>query len=466
MSRVTLHFVGICGLAMGPLAIALKNRGCTVTGSDMHARPPIAPMVEAAGIPIAKPCAAENLPAAEDTLVVCTKAVRPDNPEYQAARQRGLRIVSFPELLEEFFLRTSRNLVVAGTKGKSTTTAMLTWILQQTGHAPDYLFGGTCPGLPGSARFTGADLAVIEGDEYPAAHFDSAPKFVHYHPHAAALTNIYPEHADVYPTPRELLTAFGELLRRLPEDGALYTWAHADDWTPAALEAHPPRCEVQRLGWAGDPGVDRPVEVLSEDAEGTRFKFGGTEIFLPRPGLMNVRNAAQAIALAGHAGVEAAAAGVALQDFPGLNRRQQITGAVRGITIIDDEANHPRALEATLQSVRQKFPNRRLHLLYQPQFPGSRDGYFQQHLPDALAAADSVILAPAFQNQRVPAADNPFDPARLAGQLQERGILVLHGNSYQSLTEAVRDVAQSGDVVVVCVHITSCRMPKHLLDNL
>ncbi|MGH9465200.1 MAG: UDP-N-acetylmuramate--L-alanine ligase, partial [Thermoanaerobaculia bacterium] len=390
-----IHCIAIGGTGMAPLACLLKEQGHRVRGSDGPLYPPMSTLLAEAGItplPGYDPAHLEPPP----DLVVVGNAVPSSNPEAQAAEARGLSRVSMPEALARFFLAGRRPLVVAGTHGKTTTSAMAAWVLEACGADPGYLVGGVPRARERSFRLGGGERFVVEGDEYNAAYFDRGPKFLHYRPETLILTSVEYDHADLYPTPEALVAAYGRLVDLLPATGLLVACGDA----PAVREvARRARCRVILYGLEGDHEV--APESVDLTAASSRFvladpEAGPVEIALPLPGRHNVANALAVWTAARHDGhpVERVAAGLA--GFAGVHRRLEEIGTAAGVTVVDDFAHHPTAVAVTLAALRQRHPGRRLVAVFEPRSLTAGRAFFFASYRDAFRGADRLFLAPIF----------------------------------------------------------------------
>ncbi len=439
-----VHFIGIGGRAMGGIAVALARAGHSVSGSDRAMYDPMRGFLEREGITVSA-FDPHAVPMDADAIVV-GRRVRDDNPELQWVRRLGLRHLSFPAFLREQFLNRSRNAVVAGGVGKTTTTAMLAWVLQHAGVAPDYLIGGIAHNFELPARFAGAAISVLEGDEYASGPDDASPKFLHYAPEVVAITNLLVDHPDLYADRQNLVSAFVELVRRLPAGGHLVLPSDGEAMDALAGAAS---CGVVRVG--AEAGADLRIESHGPAPDGMPFTLDGVRFRLPMFGDMNVRNAAMAAAAARHFGVPLQQSSLALEGFRGLPDRQEAVEA-GAVTVIRDKASHPRSMAALRQALRQRFPGRRLVLMMQPRATGGRRWIYQQELPAALAGFDLVVLTAPYEHTPaagVPWQHEPFSLELLTGSLQALGTPVVIAPTLQDAPAVLLDVTRAGDVVLL-----------------
>ena len=390
-------------------------------GTDGPLYPPMSTLLEAAGIhPLVGFDAAHLIPRPD--LVVVGNAIHRNNPEAVEAERTELPIVSMPQALARFFLSDRRPLVVSGTHGKTTTTAMAAWVYTSCGADPGYLIGGAPRDLPASFHDGAGDRFIIEGDEYNAAYFDRGPKFLHYQPETLLLTSVEYDHADLYPSPEALWEAYSQLLRLLPEDGLLVACGDTDKVRELAALA---RCRV--LFYGLDESNDlHPKGGIEALPEGSRFRVedpeaGEVEITLPLAGSHNVSNALAVWAAARRDGLAAEAVAAALSQFQGVKRRLEELGTARGVTVVDDFAHHPTAVGKTLEALRQRYPGQRLVVLFEPRSLTAGRTFFFEPYREAFAGADRVLFAPIFHNGRL-APEDRLDLGALAEELRDRGV--------------------------------------------
>jgi UDP-N-acetylmuramate: L-alanyl-gamma-D-glutamyl-meso-diaminopimelate ligase len=429
---------------MGAIAGALAAAGWAVSGSDENTYPPMDAWLGQAGIRVATPYSAQNIPP-DVELVVIGKRIREDNPELRAVLDLGLAYCSFPALLRDAFLHRSRNAVVAGGVGKTTTTAMLAFILESAGRRPDYFIGGLPRDLPSPARLVGAPIAVLEGDEYASCFDDPGPKFLKYLPDLLIVTNVIEDHPDLYRDAAAVELAFAEAAAALPDSGCLVI---PDEDEAAGRVAAACRCTVARVGFS--PRATVPLEILEQSPDATLWRFGDGMLRLRLAGRMNVLNAAMALTAAGHLGVSAAEAAGALAAFNGVARRQE-TRIFGNVALVLDKATHPRAIAALLDSARQLHPNRRVVSIIRPRATGGRDWVYQRDLPAALAGADIVLLLPSYEHNPGPRAAHlrdHFDLDRLYAEIKAAGTPVLMLDAASPLEDCLSDVVNAGDVVI------------------
>jgi UDP-N-acetylmuramate: L-alanyl-gamma-D-glutamyl-meso-diaminopimelate ligase len=416
---VKVHLSAVCGTAMASLAGLLRERGHEVTGSDQDVYPPMSTQLEALGIDVRSPYAAENVPEDAD-LVVIGNALSRGNPEVEAVLDRRLRFTSLPALVAQEFLQKRRSLVVAGTHGKTTTTSLLAFLLDRAGRHPSFLIGGVPVDFSRSYRLGRGTDFVIEGDEYDSAFFDKRPKFVHYLPTTAVIGNVEFDHADIYPDLDAVKTAFVRLLHVIPASGLLV----AGSESPALASLLPQaRCRVETFGLHAEADW-RAVDVRAAGL-GSRFRLVRKgrdlgELELPLAGEHNVRNALAALAAASEAGVEPLAVREALAAFRGVKRRLEERGRARGVTVYDDFAHHPTAVAATLQALRAAGGGGRLIAVFEPRSYTSRTRVFQADFARAFSGADRVLVAAAHLPGKVPEAQR-LSEAELVAAIREQG---------------------------------------------
>ncbi len=387
-----IHILGIAGTFMGGIAAIAKAAGFRVTGSDLNVYPPMSTQLEALGIELLQGYGAEQLDLNPDVVVVGNALTR-GLPVIEAMLDRGMPYTSGPLWLAEQVLRQKHVLAVTGTHGKTTTTAMLTWILEHAGLEPGFLIGGVPGNFDTSARLGGSKWFVIEADEYDTAFFDKRAKFVHYRPRTVILNNLEYDHADIYPDVASIRRQFNQLLRTVPASGRLIV-NQADRELAATLEmgSWTPR---HSFGIEGAAGVADWTAKIQPGSAANRFAvyFEGrpvAEVDWSLLGEHNVMNALAAIAAAYHAGVTPAQAAAALQAFRGVKRRMEVRGVVDGVTVYDDFAHHPTAIDTTLRGLRARVGAARILAVLEPRSNTMKLGVHRDHLAPALRSADET----------------------------------------------------------------------------
>jgi UDP-N-acetylmuramate: L-alanyl-gamma-D-glutamyl-meso-diaminopimelate ligase len=440
--KSNFHFTGICGTAMGAVAAAMKQRGFTVTGSDANVYPPMSDFLRGQGITLTEGYAEENIPADTDVVII-GNAISRGNPEAEAALDRKLLYHSLPEVMKEFFLRGKRNFVVSGTHGKTTTSSMLAWIFVHAGRDPGYMIGGLPKNLGHGAHFTDSEFNVLEGDEYDTAFFDKRSKFLHYLPECVVVNNVEFDHADIYQNLDEIKLTFRRLLNIVPRGGMAYI--NGDEQNCLDVAAGAP-CPVTTVGF-GENCTLR-IENVGYEPDHSSFTLGGISYSLRMAGEFNVRNAAMAVAAATFAGLSPEEIRAGLETFEGVARRQELRGEVRGIKVIDDFAHHPTAIRLAVQSLRQRHPDSRLWVLFEPRSNTTRRAVFQTELAEALAAADFSVVAAIPDLHKIPENDR-LDPDKLASDIARLGGQGWYLPDLESIIAKVTDKADSGDIIAV-----------------
>ncbi len=480
------HLIGIAGTAMASVAGLLREAGHTVTGSDQGVYPPMSTLLDDLGIEYARGFDAANVDPAPDVVIV-GNAMSRGNPELEAVLERRIRYTSAASVVKEEFLRSRRVLAVAGTHGKTTTTSILAWILESAGLKPSFLIGGVAENFGTSFRLVDAaesDLFVIEADEYDTAYFDKGPKMWHYLPHVAVVTNIEFDHADIYRDEEAYRFAFSRFINLTPGTGRLVA-----GWESPIVRELAPRSfapvESFGLGGAALPGevADRKGaagqttgEVRSKAAaepegfdatvahprwradgidygpDGTLFNvyFDGEclgDVKTPLTGAFNVRNCLAAIAAARAVGAEWQGIVDGLASFRSVRRRMEISGEVRGVTVMDDFAHHPTAVHGTIEAVRQRFAGRRVVAVFEPRSYTAQRREMQEPYRQALGTADMVVLAGLFSADRFDSGAG-LDPESLVGGIVSDGTPARYIPDTDEIVRTLAPELREGDVVL------------------
>jgi UDP-N-acetylmuramate: L-alanyl-gamma-D-glutamyl-meso-diaminopimelate ligase len=441
-----IHLIGVAGTGMGSFAGMLKAAGYAVTGSDENVYPPMSTQLERWGIEVMTPYRAENLDRARPDLVVVGNVVRRVNAEATAVRERGLPHVSFPQALGDLFIAPRHGVVVVGTHGKTTATAMMGALLHHAGRDPSFLVGGVSRDFDSNFRLGQGPHFVVEGDEYDTAYFDKGPKFLHYHPRTAIFTSCELDHADIYRDEAHYESAFEKFADILPADGFLAVCAAYPSVVRIAGKA---RCEVETYGLEGADWEARRIELRPD---GARFDLvrRGRAVARPRlavGGAHNVENALGVAAAATRLGLAAEEIAAGFEAFRGVKRRQEVRGVAGGVTVVDDFAHHPTAVAKTLQAIRGTFPEGRILACFEPRSNTSRRNLHQREYVTAWpCAAEVYILRPA-PTDRVPESER-LDVDRLAREIAAAGPPAHACATVEEMVEAVARSARPGDVVV------------------
>src|SRR5467141_3873592 len=345
---------------MASVAAALQERGFKVSGSDENVYPPMSTFLQEKGIALNQGYRAENIPPDTDVVVI-GNAMKRGNPEVEAVLNRKLFYLSLPEVLKNHFLRGRHNLVVTGTHGKTTVTALLAWIMEKAGRKPGYLIAGLPKNFGQGARLNDSKYFIIEGDEYDTAFFDKRSKFVHYLPELVIVNNIEFDHADIFKNLDEIKLSFRRLLNIVPQNGMVLL--NGDD--PNCVEVAR-NCLAQMIEVGFSKNCAQRIRDVTHSPEGSRFKLGDDVYEIPLIGEFNVRNAAMAASAARFYDVPKSKIESALKSFRGMARRQEVRGEARGVKVIDDFGHHPTAIGQTLHALRQRYPGHRILAIFEP----------------------------------------------------------------------------------------------------
>ncbi|SKC82884.1 UDP-N-acetylmuramate:L-alanyl-gamma-D-glutamyl-meso-diaminopimelate ligase [Burkholderia sp. CF099] len=458
-----IHILGICGTFMGGLAVLARNAGHTVTGCDAGVYPPMSTQLEAQGITLIEGWGVEQLDLKPDLFVVGNVVTR-GNPLMEEILNRGLPYTSGPQWLGEHVLNGKWVLAVAGTHGKTTTTSMLTWLLEDAGMNPGFLIGGVPLNFGVSARLTDSSFFVIEADEYDTAFFDKRSKFVHYRPRTAVLNNLEFDHADIFADLAAIETQFHHLVRTVPGIGRVVS-----NGREAALDRVLTRgcwSEVERFGvdggWQALPAEDGVAidERFAVYHNGERVGVVDWQV----QGEHNRMNAIAAIAAARHIGVPPAQAAKSLSTFRNVKRRMEVRGSVDGVTVYDDFAHHPTAIQTTVAGLRTRIGrgengNARILAVLEPRSNTMKLGVMKAQLPASLVDADLVF------GYGAPAGKDALG-WNLAEALAPMGDKAQAFNDIDTLVKSVVAAARPGDQVLVMSNGGFGGVHQKLLDAL
>jgi UDP-N-acetylmuramate: L-alanyl-gamma-D-glutamyl-meso-diaminopimelate ligase len=444
-----VHLVGVAGTGMGAFAGMLKAAGYVVTGSDENVYPPMSDMLREWGIDVYTPYSPANLDRARPDLVIIGNVIRRVNPEATAVRERRIPQMSFPAAFGALVAAGKHSVVIAGTHGKTTTSALMAHVLVEAGRDPTFLVGGVTVNYGGNFRLGHGEYVVVEGDEYDTAYFDKGPKFLHYRARTALLTSIEFDHADIFTDMAHYESAYERFCATLPEDG----WLGVSASYPRAVEIARRHSRAPVTTYAVDRDADYRARDTRFGEDGARFCIDGphgesADLLLPMSGYHNVENAAGVYAAARSLGLTARDVANAFATFRGVKRRQEPRGEIDGVLVIDDFAHHPTAVRETIGGIRQRYPHRRLLAVFEPRSNTSRRNIHQAEYTSAFDRANVVAIRVPEAHDKVPR-DQQLDVAAIVREISARGIEASASPNVDELVDRVASGARSGDVVLV-----------------
>jgi UDP-N-acetylmuramate: L-alanyl-gamma-D-glutamyl-meso-diaminopimelate ligase len=425
----------------------LQAKGYEVEGSDSDVYPPMSDFLERLRIPVYKGYRAENLITSKPDVVVIGNALSRGNPEIEYTLDSGLRYASMAETVKELFIRGKNSIVVCGTHGKTTTTAMLSWMLEQAGRKPSFLVGGIAENFGRSFQVADGPDFVIEGDEYDTAFFDKGPKFLHYLPRIVLLKNIEFDHADIYTDIEALKTSFRRLINIVPKSGLIVAGVDS----PVVRELIP--AAFSRIATVGIDSGDWRARNLEQSGEGMRFQVWNKDaeagIFsIPMLGTFNVRNALDVIVACKELGLNNDVIQAGLSSFKSVKRRLELRGEVNGVRVYDDFAHHPTAVAETLKAVRERYPKDRIVAVFEPRSQTCRRRIFEADFMKAFDAATEVVIARVFGASKL-APEDQLSPDRLVEGIRARGKVASTFDSTAEIVSSVAGRSETGDHIVV-----------------
>lgn len=448
-SIARIHLVGVAGTGMGAFAGMLKAAGYTVTGSDENVYPPMSDMLREWGIEVYTPYAARNLDRARPDLVIIGNVIRRVNPEATAVRERRILQMSFPAAFGALIAAHRHSVVIAGTHGKTTTSALMGHVLAEAGLDPTFLVGGVTLNYGGNFRLGKGPHVVVEGDEYDTAYWDKGPKFLHYRPRTALLTSVEFDHADIYRDMAHYESAFARLGEVMPPDG----WLGVAASYPRAVEI----ARASTNAWVQTYAWDRSADYRGHDARfnatGARFAIDApdgesVEVTLPMSGFHNLENATGVYAAARSLGLSPATIAKGFATFRGVKRRQEPRGEIGGVLVIDDFAHHPTAVRETILALRQRYPARRLWAVFEPRSNTSRRNIHQSEYATAFDEANVVTIRLPEPHDKVPV-DQQLDVPAIVQSIAARGIPASAHADVDVLLRQVAGEARANDLILV-----------------
>jgi UDP-N-acetylmuramate: L-alanyl-gamma-D-glutamyl-meso-diaminopimelate ligase len=460
----SIHLIAICGTGMGALAGMLKEAGFEVTGSDQHVYPPMSTFLAEHGIEIAEGFGPENLSHQPD-LVVVGNAVSKDNPEVVRMFDMGLPFSSLPQALNRFFIHDKAALTVTGTHGKTTTAALLAWVLSMAGLDPGFMVGGILKNLDRNYNIGSGPYFVVEGDEYDTAFFDKGPKFLHFTPSRAILTSVEFDHADIYRDLDHVKKSFFDFVAAMPEEALLIACdeiANLSDLSNRAPCWTTPYGFRENSPWRLEKvHPDPPWTHLKVTLRGEPFGTFRT----PLLGRHNALNILSVIAVAHDLRIPTDLISEALETFEGIKRRQEVRGIKRGITVIDDFAHHPTEVRETVAAVHAFYANRRIIAVFEPRTNSSKRRVFQEVYPNAFDDADLVCIRKPPMLEKIPVHER-FSSEELTHDLVNRGKKAFCFPDTDSIIEYLIKAAKPEDVILIMSNGGFDNIHERLLESL
>ena len=460
----TIHLIAVCGTAMGALACMLKKEGYHVTGSDNNIYPPMSHFLEDNGVDIRVGFDASHLSHRPD-LVVVGNAVLRDNPEAVAMGEMGLSYCSMPQAVSRFAADGKRQLLVAGTHGKTTTSAILAWILFCAGRDPSFIIGGILSNFKSNYRTGMGDCIVIEADEYDTAFFDKGPKFLHYMPEAAILTSIEFDHADIFRDLDHVRDAFWQFVSQINPQSLLVS---VDDDPDVKGLVKSAACHQQFYGknvdsaWQlGEVDIEPPVTRFQVIKKGNRYGSFRTRMI----GEHNIKNTLAAVAVADHLGISPEQIAEALDSFTGIRRRQEMRGEKHGIIVMDDFAHHPTAVRETLKAVKSYFTNHRVIAVFEPRTNSSMRDIFQHDFVSVFDPADRICIRKPPMLHKIPEGKR-LSSRQLVADLRNRGKDAAYYPDTESIIEDLAESSICGDVILIMSNGGFDNIHERLLEAL
>lgn len=435
--------IAICGTGMSALAGLLKERGCVVAGSDIAAYPPVGDLLKSQKIPVHIGYDIDDLTSFSPDYVVIGNFVRKDNPQALYVLERNIPYGSFPSTLENAFLSQTKNIVVVGTHGKTTTTSCTAYLLSQTNKDPSFFIGGVAQNFSQSFHGGRGEYFVLEGDEYDTAFFDKESKFLHYRPWVGIFTSMEWDHADIFATPQAMEAMFRKFVRLIPENGTLF---YCRDWESVHELVKGEKIAGKVASFGFHSQSDIRIESFQESPEGIRFRLQSVEFQNSMLGSFNAQNFVGAVLAAQQSGASLQELSEALTSFRGVKRRQEVRAKIGSHFVIDDFAHHPTAIRHVSEGLRAKYPEHQIILFFEPRSNTSRRNVLQSLFNEAFVLADETFIAPIFKADIIPENER-LDLQQIFESHRKKGRSVRHSLSTDEMIERAVQLSKQGPCV-------------------
>ena len=415
----SIYLIAICGTGMASLAGLLQKSGYLVTGSDANIYPPMSTLLKSSGIDIKPGYQRKNITDDIDQVIV-GNAVSKDNPEVLAVQEKSIPYISFPEAIKKFYLKNQKSLVVTGTHGKTTTTALLSWVLHSAKRKPGFMVGGWMKNFDGNHAIPEGEFFVSEGDEYDTAFFDKGPKFLHYSPFASILTGIEFDHADIYRDLDHIKDSFRKFVNIIHPSGFLLAAFSDKNVQDVLADAS---CQVETYGFSSSADwVIGDYKFVSGKGYFTlsHQNVNVANFNLPMIGRHNIENATSVAVMSLKLGLTTQEIQEGFHTFKGIKRRQEVLGVKNGVTVIDDFAHHPTAIQLTLEGIKEAYPGQRIWAIFEPRSATCKRKVFEDRLPKSFTPADLVIIADLFAPDKIDPKDR-LNPVLVVENINRNG---------------------------------------------
>ena len=459
-----IYLIAICGTGMAALAGLLKKAGYSVTGSDMNIYPPMSILLNDAGIEIFPGYKKENIFKDID-LVIVGNAVSKTNEEVQAVIEAGIPYTSFPAALSQFFLEGKKSLVVTGTHGKTTTTSLLSWVLESSNRKPGFMVGGWLKNFDTNHRVSQGEYFVTEGDEYDSAFFDKGPKFLHYRPDASILTSIEFDHADIFNDLEQIKQVFRDYVGLIKPDSVMLVKSDDNNIREVIKSAS---CNIETYGY--DEAAEWRIESYRFEKGFGHFSLAFKnqhrgDFTLAMIGRHNVENAAAVAGLCFNLGLTKDEINEGFRTFKGVKRRQEIVGEKKGVTVIDDFAHHPTAVNLTIDAVKKAYPGQKVWAVFEPRSATSRRKVFEDSFPNSFLKADRVIFSRLFAPEKIKEEER-LDIEGVVASICELGGIADYIPQVDDIVEFITKNSKAGNVILVMSSGGFGGIHQKILENL
>lgn len=456
-----IHLIGICGTAMASLAGLLKEKGYEVSGSDSNVYPPMSCQLQELRIDVSIGYRPENLRKTAPDLVIPGNAVPRGNPELEEMLNLRLPYLSMAEALRELFLRDKRSIVIAGTHGKTTTSSLVSWVLESGGMSPSFLIGGIPLNFGRSYNWNkDSNVFVIEGDEYDTGFMDRRPKFVQYLPDMVVLNPVEFDHADLYPDLKAVENAFWQLIKVVPSNSPVIVSRDSEVAYGLAKRGY---SNVISFGY--HPASDYRISSVQWQGDTAQYQLNEETYQIQVFGKHNIANASAAAIVGKHLGMSFNQIQTALQTFQGVKRRMEIRGEIDGIAVYDDFAHHPTAIASTLEGARLAFPLGKIWAIFEPRSWSSRRNVFQVEFGKAFRDADYALIAGIFEPEKVPI-EIRLDPQRMISDIQKEGTAAFYVPEQSNMLDVIVNQTRPGDKVILMSNGSFDGLHDKILDAL